>query len=343
MTKEYTMLSGQSLFDLALLLYGDITQVFKIIDDNSELDNIHSGYPGLVITYTEQSLSLTEHFKNNGIDLVSGFPEIGGVIVPPTPPLLLLDAFPGASSALDVAFLLSEGYVGQAISVREDGGDTVLDIPFTGGVLDQAALLAHCGSNSGFVHTVYDQSGNGRDWTSTVEVSQPRIVNSGVVEVDSNDTPRMFLDASNDYIQSDVPNSTDLWVFQVSNISDNEYIIYTGDYTGGGSKYSGVIEDGNAAAFNPSNFGTPTWYANGVLATMTTRDDAHTATSGNKLVTIAGAETSVNNWSNQFRFSGYGGGFNIGGYLQSVITYDGDMSSDRAAIEVLINSKYEIY
>ena len=67
MVKEYTMLSGQSLFDLAIQLYGDITQVFRLVADNPELDNIPSGFPGLVIQYEEQSTSLTEHYKNNTI------------------------------------------------------------------------------------------------------------------------------------------------------------------------------------------------------------------------------------------------------------------------------------
>ena len=83
MIKEYTMLSGQSVFDLALLLYGDITQVFRILDDNPELDNILSGFPGLVIQYEEQSLSITEFYKDNKIDLASGFPEVGALL-PPT-------------------------------------------------------------------------------------------------------------------------------------------------------------------------------------------------------------------------------------------------------------------
>src|SRR5690606_27030192 len=50
------------------------------------------------------------------------------------------------------------------------------------GDLDTAALLAHCGSNSGFVVRWYDQSGNARDATQATAGSQPRVVNAGALE-----------------------------------------------------------------------------------------------------------------------------------------------------------------
>jgi len=78
MAKKYvTMRSSQTLFDLALQVYGDITQVFTLIADNPDLSNVHSGRAGLVVEYEEQTLSITEFYKKNSIDLVSGFPTIG--------------------------------------------------------------------------------------------------------------------------------------------------------------------------------------------------------------------------------------------------------------------------
>jgi hypothetical protein len=71
------MKSAQTLFDVALQVYGDIAKVFQLIEDNPDLDNVHSGNANLVVEYEEQNLSITNFYKNNTINLVSGFPTIG--------------------------------------------------------------------------------------------------------------------------------------------------------------------------------------------------------------------------------------------------------------------------
>lgn len=76
--KIVTMLSSQTVIDLALQVQGDATKVIDLIQDNSDLDNIHSGVAGIQVEYEEQTLSITEFFRKNSINLVSGFPTIGG-------------------------------------------------------------------------------------------------------------------------------------------------------------------------------------------------------------------------------------------------------------------------
>ena len=72
----------------------------------------------------------------------------------------VLDTYTGATGGRSVAQRLTNTYEGALIEVRESGGDTLADIGFDAtGELDQAALLAHCGSNDGFVRTIYDQVG----------------------------------------------------------------------------------------------------------------------------------------------------------------------------------------
>jgi hypothetical protein len=74
-------------------------------------------------------------------------------------------------------------YKGSAIRVREDSGNTEADIGFdSDGNLDTPALLAHCGANSGYVTTWYDQSAASNNATQSEAGRQPRIVDSGVVE-----------------------------------------------------------------------------------------------------------------------------------------------------------------
>lgn len=98
-----------------------------------------------------------------------------------SPPSLVLDSLT-AGAAYSVRKLRT-AYTGPALRVRESGGNTEADIGFdSNGDLDTAALLSHCGANSGFVVTWYDQSGNDRHVTQATTANQPRIVNAGVIE-----------------------------------------------------------------------------------------------------------------------------------------------------------------
>ena len=54
---------------------------------------------------------------------------------------------------------LSSTYSGDCIQIREDGGETLAEIGFDGDYIDEAAILAHCGVNDGYITKWYDQSG----------------------------------------------------------------------------------------------------------------------------------------------------------------------------------------
>lgn len=80
--------------------------------------------------------------------------------------------------------LVRSVYTGPCMRVRRGSDNVELDIGFTAaGDLNTVALLAHCGSGSGFLVTRYDQSGNARNHTQTTAASQPRIVHAGVMEL----------------------------------------------------------------------------------------------------------------------------------------------------------------
>jgi len=91
---------------------------------------------------------------------------------------------------------LLASYEGSAIRVREDSGNTEADIGFDAdGNLDTTALLAHTGSNSGYVTTWYDQSGNTRNAVRTTAGEQPRIVGTGTVDTQGG-KPSMFFNST---------------------------------------------------------------------------------------------------------------------------------------------------
>lgn len=87
---------------------------------------------------------------------------------------------------------LRDGYTGSAIRVRRSSDNTEQDIGFdASGNLNTSSLSSFVGSNSAFIVTWYDQSGNGIDLTNTTTANQPRIVNAGTVDqMGSRPSPR---------------------------------------------------------------------------------------------------------------------------------------------------------
>lgn len=112
-----------------------------------------------------------------------------------------LDGLTTPFRALSVRRLLS-AYSGPAMKVRRSNDNAELDIGFdSSGNLDTAALLAHVGANSGYVTTWYDQSGNTRHVTQATSGFQPRIVNSGTVDV-VGARPGILFDGTDDWMSS---------------------------------------------------------------------------------------------------------------------------------------------
>lgn len=70
----------------------------------------------------------------------------------------------------------------KSIKVRRSSDNATQDIGFVGSVLDTASLSTFLGSNSGYVDTFYDQSGNGLNAIQTTAANQPRIYNAGTYD-----------------------------------------------------------------------------------------------------------------------------------------------------------------
>ena len=86
--------------------------------------------------------------------------------------------------------------ISPCIRVRRDHDDTELDIGFLNNEINVAQLLGFVnefGLANGFVAKWYDQSGNGNHALQASLISQPRIVNNGVVEVDPDNGKRSVL------------------------------------------------------------------------------------------------------------------------------------------------------
>jgi hypothetical protein len=94
---------------------------------------------------------------------------------------LLLDTYTNANVAYSLRKLRT-AYAGNCIRVRRSSDNTSQDIGFVNNVLDTASLLTFVGVGSGFISEWYDQSGNGLNVSQGTALSQPRIVNAGVLD-----------------------------------------------------------------------------------------------------------------------------------------------------------------
>jgi hypothetical protein len=119
----------------------------------------------------------------------------------------LLDNYSGAAAAYSLR-KLDKDYTGSAVRVRRSNDNTEQDIGFTSsGDLDTASLKTFVGANSGFVTTWYNQADSAgifgvRNATNTTASQQPRIMQSGVIEMENSRPSINFISASNNRLQT---------------------------------------------------------------------------------------------------------------------------------------------
>lgn len=120
--------------------------------------------------------------------------------------LLLLDSFPNATAAYSLR-KLDKDYTGNAITVRKVNGDTS-NIGFSQNYLDTVSLKSFCGETSSdtcWVRTWFDQSGNTRNVRQTTNASQPQILRGGVIFY-INGEPALRFDGVNDFLPGPTSN-----------------------------------------------------------------------------------------------------------------------------------------
>ncbi|QTJ65864.1 fibronectin type III domain-containing protein [Rhodococcus sp. ZPP] len=138
---------------------------------------------GVSHTVTGLSAAAPYDYRVSAINAAgTGTPSTALANVSTAPPVALLtDVGVSAFTAYGTR-KLSSSYSGSALKVRRSSDNTTQDIGFTaGGDLDTTALLAFAGSDSAYVDTLYDQSGNARNLVQATAANQPVLVESGVV------------------------------------------------------------------------------------------------------------------------------------------------------------------
>jgi hypothetical protein len=268
---------------------------------------------------------------------------------------LLLDLFPSASVAYSLRKLRT-AYTGNCIRVRRTDL-TEQDIGFnSSGQLDTVALLSFVGTgalNNGFVTTWYDQSTNGNNSTQATAVSQPRIVNGGVIEAVNGKSALNWTNGLNQRLTVNFTNIPQpISFFSVSKLSAasvinasvlfdsfnlNQFVFYNK------GTVESPINNLSFAAGVLTNFGLSNTNQNNYNAII---NGANSTLYQSNNVVSAQFNSGVNNLSGLSVGNVRGnpnvivGGYDWSGQIQELIIYPSNQSTDRSNIVTNIDNFY---
>jgi len=262
----------------------------------------------------------------------------------------LLDDYSGAAAAYSLR-QLSSTYSGSSVKVRRASDNVEADIGFASGELDTTALASHCGASDGFVSVWYDQA-NSNNVTQATAANQPKIYDGTTGVVTENGKPALEFASdvlqvsvtSSDIISTDAENTLVSVMRQNSANANNtlahmaspRYVIYT--------DFSGVLyyDAGNNSTNRLSVSSPSGWDDNQHLlfwsSSLTLQQicvDGTQLASDTSQSTITSASTTLDIGT---RSSTY-----LNGFVQELIFYNSDQSSNRSNIEDNINTFYSIY
>ena len=272
------------------------------------------------------------------VNQASTFTEGGVDYVAQTVPLLL-DTYTGATAAYSLRKLRT-AYAGNCIRVRRSSDDAEADIGFTAGnVLDETALLAHCGVGDGFIVKWYDQA-NSHNASQTTALRQWQIVSSGSVLITNNKaaiTKRTGVYGMNITTISGISQPVTSFVVTESNGN----IIRPH----GGQNQISIIIDQNSVRLYSGAWYNKTFnqgYRQQLVFALFNGSSSKAGVNGSALQT---GDSGTNGF--------YDNKFGIGAYMssnefpvqsmQEIILYPANKETDRSGIESNINSFYSIY
>jgi len=285
---------------------------------------------------------------------------------PPVPTDLLLDSFPGAGVAFSFR-KLDKGYAGNAIKVVRASDKDSVDVGFVGNYLDTISMKSFCGTgatDSCFVSTWYDQSGNTSNAVNYTYATMPKIMINGAVLYKGTN---VVMQRDSDYVAM----PANLQLADQSIFSAMSLNVSVDQTTAGFT----LLQSDSVTFTNAIQFGAVTggltnerhvW----ITATATVRAIGEVTTNlsatrylwthmfdqpnGTAQVYKNGLqETMVNNNNGGFNSTNYPVSFNLARpaantvikntSIMEIIVYPSYESSNRAAIETNINNFYSIY
>jgi len=201
-----------------------------------------------------------------------------------------------------------------------------------------------------YVTTLYDQSGNGRNATQATAASQPQIVADGVVVTDSNGNAAiLFNGSSHEMTATKIDLSggqyTAFTVVEANALSLDKVILRNGN----GSNNGFVLQAGFTGTTREVVYQGVATLGDGTMATNTTELWSVINDSSTTAMWVDGSsETLTNNTATMITPTGAmmvgsnSGSLYWNGEIAEIILYESDQSSNRAAIEANIGSRYGI-
>jgi hypothetical protein len=255
----------------------------------------------------------------------------------------LLDTYSGASIAYSLR-QLSSTYTGNCIRVRRSSDNAEQNIGFVNNILDTASLLSFVGAGNGFVTTWYDQSGNAKDATQTTAINQPRIVNSGNIDL-VNSKPAVLGDGTNDSLRNatlSLTNPTSV-VTVVDKVGGGVFGLFN---TGGGNAGAFLLSGTGYGIYQNGPSFSPEYSNNNqsLLVYKTSSTGANWEFYGNNTTVTNGGQnigTEIGSVVNLFQRDGTGICANI--YMQEYVVWNSNQMTNRTGIQNNINTYYSIY
>jgi len=261
----------------------------------------------------------------------------------------LLDDYPGAIAAYSTAKLSSTATNCVTIK-RSSDGDTLV-VGFSGSDFDAASAAAFVGANDAWVKTWWDQSGSGFNAVQTDSLKMPLIYSGGSL-VTENSIAALDFDGSNDFLRHNLNGDSldtafSFWgvldtddaqtgfkgVYATKKVdSDAGFMVLKRGTTSNWGTFGGAYYP-SGTDINPSASSTLISMISsngngGTFYTDATSDGTFAPPVGQTGRHIGGEESSGQNAEMQ---------------CQLILVYPTDESSNRTAIETIINNYYSIY
>jgi len=254
-----------------------------------------------------------------------------------------LSTYPGAAAAYSLRDLSGAG--GAVVRVRRSSDNAEAD--FTADEINNGTLLTWCGSASGLVITLYDQSGNDWHLSAYLITDAARVVTNGVLEMQAG-FPAIALTGNNNQYYESTRLTGALAELTVLGVCNNSAT--------GATRLCGVVENGttsNKSTFAQSFDNTLRFdgaSASGVLALSVDNKIRVSTKNGNAVSDhINGAQNiSTTIALNTGGLLNIGNTANIknqpfrGKFFEAVLWFD-DLSADRSAMFADVNDYYGFY